>query len=175
MPTMDNEPTMRPPFALAALLWVLSGCSAKLDLGSNDAGIPYDADCKPGTYTGTYACSASSGSPIQFASSGPITVTLVPSGASTLSLTPDASLASTTEGTTANSVLSGVLDCPTRQLTGVISDVAFSSTAFKGVITGTGTLTAVYDTEGGPPALLQGVLDPPPTLATTCTWTATLE
>jgi hypothetical protein len=171
----DQARTMRRPFAFAALLCVLSGCGTTLDLGSNDAGIPYDADCEPGTYTGTYACSASSGSPIQFASSGPISITLVPSGATTLSLTPDASLASTTEGTMANSQLSGVLDCTTRQLTGVISEVAFSSTAFKGTITGTGMLTAVYQADGGPPALLQGVLDPPPTLATTCTWTATRE
>jgi hypothetical protein len=153
----------------------LPACSTALDLGSNDAGIPYDADCVPGTYAGTYACNTSPGSPIELAGSGPITITLVPSGASTLSLTSDASLASTTAGTTANSKLSGVLDCATRQLTGIISDVAFSSTTFNGTISGTGTLSAIYEADGGPPALLQGILDPPPTLTTMCTWTATLE
>jgi hypothetical protein len=167
---------MRRPFALAALLGVLSGCSSMaLDLGSNDAGIPYDASCQPGTYTGTYACNTSPGSPIQLAGNGPITITLVPSGASTLSLTPDASIASTASGTTANSMLVGVLDCATRQLTGVVEHVTFSSPTFNGTITGTGTLTAVYVADGGPPALLQGVLDPPPALTTMCTWTATLE
>jgi hypothetical protein len=72
-------------------------------------------------------------------------------------------------------MLSGVLDCATRQLTGVVRDVAFSSPAFKGTITGTGPLTAVYEADGGPPALLHGILDPLPSLATMCTWTATLE
>jgi hypothetical protein len=169
---------MRRPFAIAGLLGLLSwgsGCSTALDLGSNDAGIPYDADCKPGTYAGTYACTASPGSLIQFAGSGPIALTLVPSGAVTLSLTPDASLSSTASGTAADSMLSGVLDCATGQLTGTVSDVVFSSSTFHGTITGTGALTAVYATDGGPPSLLQGILDPPAALATMCTWTATLQ
>ena len=44
-----------------AVAWALCGCGTSLDLGSNDAGIPYDADCKAGVYTGTYACTPASG------------------------------------------------------------------------------------------------------------------
>jgi hypothetical protein len=166
---------MTRPLALPILLSALAGCSTALDLGSNDAGVPYDADCKPGTYSGTYACTASSGTPFQMAGKGAIAVTLVPAGARMLALTPDASLSSSASGFTSNSVLSGVLDCPSRKLTGAISGVAFSSSTVQATITGTGVLDAVYDADASPPALVQGTLVPPSALSTTCTWNATLE
>jgi hypothetical protein len=166
---------MTRPLFLAILLSALAGCSTALDLGSNDAGVPYDADCKPGTYSGTYACTASSGSPFQIASKGQLAITLVPAGARMLALSPDASLSSTTSGTTANSRLSGVLDCPSRKLTGAVDGVAFSSSTVQAMITGTGVLDAIYDPDASPPALVQGTLSPPPSLSTMCTWSATLE
>jgi hypothetical protein len=89
---------------------MLCGCGAKLDLGSNDAGEIYDADCKPGTYAGTYACAEAGGSPLAFPTNGPVVITLLPVGASTLALPPDASLSSTMSGATSISV-TGVLEC----------------------------------------------------------------
>jgi hypothetical protein len=166
---------MRSPLALAALLFGATGCNTGLDLGWNDAGIPYEGECKPGTYSGSYACTTTSASPVQLSGTGPFSITLVPSGARTLSLTPDASLATTSSGITAVAFLSGVLDCSTRQLTGIVSEVTYSSPMFNATVTGTGRLGAVYEEDGGPPTLLEGILDPPSTLETTCTWTATLE
>jgi hypothetical protein len=161
--------------ACATLVCLVSGCSTALDLGSNDAGVPYDADCKPGTYAGTYSCMTTSNSLVPLSGNGPITVTLVPSGAGSLALTPDASLSSTSSGTTSTSTLTGVLDCATRKLTGTVGHVVFMSGTFNGSITGSGMFGAVYDADASTPALVEGVIDPPATLAATCTWTATLQ
>jgi hypothetical protein len=161
---------------LLTLAWVLSGCGITLDLGSNDAGVPYDADCRPGTYAGSYSCTTKPGSLLQGVSNnGPITVTLVPAGPGSLALTPDASLSSASSGTASNSSLSGVLDCSKRKLTGMVGEVVISSATFNGTILGSGAFDAVYDADASPPALVGGLLVPPPILAATCTWTATLE
>ena len=162
-------------FACVALTCVVSGCITPLDVGSNDAGVPYEASCRVGTYAGTYSCTTTASSPIPLSNAGPISITLVPAGARTLALTPDAALSSTSSGTTATSALSGVLDCSTLKLTGTVTDVVFSSSTFSGTVSGTGVLQAVYDADASPPALVDGVLNPPSTLAATCTWTAPLE
>jgi hypothetical protein len=151
------------PALTASLAGFLAGCSSTLDLGSNDAGIPYDADCAPGSYSGTYECVVSSGATVPLSASGSITVVLVPAGAHTLALAPDAATA-----------LSGRLDCSTRALSGKAGPVAFSSSTFNGTVTGAGSLTAAYDADASPPALVGGVLDPPAALDSTCTWSAHL-
>jgi hypothetical protein len=164
--------------ACAALLWALPGCSTSLDLGYNDAGVPYDADCKPGTYTGGYSCIPASGSPFAALGAmgdGSISVTLVPGGAHSLGVAPDASISNMLSGTTETSSLSGVLDCSTRKLTGSLGHVVISSAAGSGTITGSGAFTAIYDADASPPALVDGVLDSPPVLGATCTWSARLE
>ncbi len=152
------------PFACATLAWVMCGCVTPLDLGSNDAGVPYDASCKVGTYAGTYSCTPPASSPMLpgAPSAGPIAITLVPTGAHTLGLTPDASLSTITSGTTATSALRGTLDCSTFKLTGTVTDVEFTSPTFSGTVSGTGVLKAVYDADASPPSLVQGVLTPPP-------------
>ncbi len=160
---------------LLTLALVLSGCSTALNLGWNDAGVPYDADCKPGTYSGSYSCTPIPGSLLQGVSNnGPIAVTLVPAGAGSLALL-DASLSSASTGITTTSSLSGVLDCSTRKLTGKVGAVVISSPTGNGTLSGSGAFDAVYDADASPPALVSGVLDPPAVLAATCTWTATLE
>jgi hypothetical protein len=81
-------------------------------------------------------------------------------------------------GTTSVTALSGELDCPSGQpakLTGRDGPVQFASSTFMGVVSGTGALTATYDGDASPPQLVGGVLDSPPSLGSTCTWTATLE
>jgi hypothetical protein len=160
--------------AFAALM-SLSGCSTALDLGWNDAGVPYDADCRPGTYSGMFACNPADSSLIQFSTQGPIAVTLVPIGARTLALPPDASLVIAGSGTTSTSVLTGTLDCSTRALKGGFGPVRFTSASFSGTVLGSGTFSATYDPDASPPALTDGVMDSPPSLATTCTWAAHLE
>ena len=142
--------------ACATLACLVSGCSTALDLGSNDAGVPYDADCKPGTYTGSYSCVTTSTSLIAAASSGHIAVTLVPAGAHTLALEPDASLSLANTGTSATASLSGVLDCPTRMLKGLDGPVVFSAAGFHGVVSGSGSFDAIYDADASPPALVDG-------------------
>lgn len=167
---------MRRTLSCAGLAWALLACGGtSLDLGSNDAGVPYDADCKPGTYVGTYVCNNTSSSPLQFSGSGPIAVTLVPGGAQALRIAPDASLSSFASGTASTSSLSGTLECATRQLTGQIDHVVFASSMFSAELAGSGAFTAQYDADASVPALVGGVLDPPSTLSTMCTWSATLQ
>ncbi len=163
--------------ALAVAL-VLGGCSTSIDLGYNDAGVPYDADCKPGTYAGTYSCLAASNSifpSLSVLGDGSIAVTLVPSGADTLGVERDASLSNVVSGAATKVPLTGVLDCGARKLTGATGNVLFSSTGFSGTVTGAGPFTAVYDPDASPPRLVNGVLDPPSSLGAMCTWSATLQ
>jgi hypothetical protein len=164
--------------ASAVLALALAGCSTSLDLGYNDAGVPYDADCKPGTYAGSYSCTAASTSLFPSGSllgDGSIAVTLAPTGAVTLGVERDAALWNTVSGTMTMIGLSGVLDCASRRLTGQTGNVIFSSTAISGTVSGAGPFTAVYDPDASPPRLLDGVLDPPSSLSATCTWSATLQ
>jgi hypothetical protein len=153
-------------------LWLICGCTSTLDLGSNDAGVAYDADCKPGTYTGTYACSESDGSLFAFAPNGSIAVTLVPIGISTLGLASDASL--TTSAARSTSTLTGMLDCPTHKLKGAVTRVTLYSGIINIAIDGQGEFSATYEPDASPPALIDGVLGPPG-LTSRCSWTAQLK
>ncbi|MGO9839040.1 MAG: hypothetical protein ACLP1X_33065 [Polyangiaceae bacterium] len=174
---------MRRLLCCACLPWAAGACSSTLNLGSNDAGVPYDADCKAGTYSGTYACSSSADAdalPLPASTlpaSGPLSMTLVTVGApTTLAISPDASVSSTISGGTASSELTGTLDCSTRKLTGAISGFAYSSAMFSLKAAGTGVLSADYDADASPPALVNGVMDPPGLEgSSTCTWTANLR
>jgi hypothetical protein len=157
---------------VAAGLMALGACGATLNLGANDAGIAYDAACKPGTYAGSYLCNAGQGA---LSTGGPIAITLVPAGAASLALSPDASLSASGSGTTFVSSLAGVLDCPTAKLSGALSNISVMSPTFDGIIPGSGEFSATYDTEGGSPSLVDGVMNPPPSAGTTCTWTAQLQ
>jgi len=168
-----------------AALTSLCACGTTLDLGANDAGVPYDADCRPGTYAGTYACNGTDGSLLQSPAQGPITVTLVPVGPHTLALPDASSLVIETSGTAAPSILgagtmatstlTGTLDCSTRRLSGGFGPILFASTAFSSTVFGTGPFSATYDPDASPPALIDGVMDSPPALAGTCTWSAQLQ
>lgn len=158
-----------------ALLWLLCGCPTSLDLGWNDAGVLYDADCKPGTYTGSYACAAPDASLFAFAPTGPVVVTLVPIGTDTLALAPDAALSSGIPGATSITTLTGMLDCSTRKLKGAVPRVTISSSSPMTNITidGNGDFSATYEATD-PPALIDGLLAPP-NLNATCNWTAQFE
>jgi hypothetical protein len=160
-------------FLLSLLVPGAVACGTSLDLGSNDAGIPYDADCVPGVYTGMLSCTVAPSSPVAFSTSAPLTLVLAPAGGHILALPPDASLVSDNSGTTSVTTLVGRLDCPSRQFVGQDGPVAFSSSAFKGTVSGTGAFTATYDPDASPPQLVNGVLDSAPTLGSNCTWTAT--
>jgi len=171
-------PKMGRLLACVALTCSVAACGNNFDLGSNDAGVPYDADCKPGTYSGTYSCTSMTPVVVPtgvLPGTGTITLTLVPNGAHTLALTPDAALVTKMSGTTVIEPLKAVLDCPTRQLDGATREVFFMASGFSGMVTGNGTLTAIYNGDASPPELDNGTLIPPPTLAATCTWSAKLE
>ncbi len=160
----------------AALAWAASGCDATLDLGTNDAAAPYDAACKPGDYVGTYACEGgAAASALGLSTGGPIAFVLVPSGADTLAVAPDAALSSGASGSSATETFAATLDCATRRLTGSLGDVVASSSTIHTTIRGGGAFTAVYVDDAGSPALVGGAFDPPPTLSSTCTWTAVLQ
>jgi hypothetical protein len=168
-------PKMGRLLACVALTCSVAACGNNFDLGSNDAGVSYDADCKPGTYSGTYSCTSMSVFPVPLAGTGSIALTLVPAGPHTLMLTTDAALLTNTSGTIAREPLTAVLDCPTRQLDGATQGVSFMASGFSGMVTGRGTLTAIYNADASPPELDNGTLVPPPALTATCTWSAKLE
>lgn len=155
----------------------MAGCSTTFDLGSNDAGVPYDADCKPGTYTGNFSCMSTSTLALlpSMPEAGQITVTLVPAGPHTLALPPDAALSTDYSGTIGTEPLMGVLDCSTRKLTGMTLNVMLRSSTFNGTVNGSGTFDAVYNADASPPELDNGTLSPPSVFATSCTWSAKLE
>jgi hypothetical protein len=164
--------------ALLLGLVALPACGLDLNLGVNDAGVPYDAACIPGTYSGMYQCTVGSGSPLSFSEQGMLSLTLNPAGAHVLALPLDASLVSANSGTTSVTALSGQLECAPGQpakLVGRDGPVQFASSAFNGVVSGTGALTATYDGDASPPELVDGVLDSPSTLGSTCTWSAILQ
>jgi hypothetical protein len=160
----------------AALAWVASACDVTLDLGTNDAAAPYDAACKQGEYVGTYACEGgTAASALALSTGGPIAFVLVPSGADTLAVAPDAALSSSASGSSATETFAGTLDCATRRLTGSLGDVVGSSSTIDTMIRGGGAFTAVYVDDAGSPALVGGVFDPPPTLSSSCSWSAVLQ
>ena len=147
-----------------------------MDLGSNDAGIPYDADCKPGVYAGMYMCTPTPGSAFSWNANGSLTIALVPSGPTSLTLPPDASLStSIAAGSTGTSPLSATLNCPTRQLAGTMPEVVFDSADFHATVSGGGAFQARYDADASPPALVDGLMVPPPSLSSSCTWSAQLQ
>ena len=155
----------------------MAGCSTTFDLGSNDAGAQYDADCKPGTYTGNYSCVSTSTTSFLpgVQGTGTINVTLVPAGPHTLVLPPDAALSTTSGGTTGTEALRGMLDCPTRKLTGMTGDVLIINSAGNGTVNGNGSFDAVYNADASPPELDNGTLSPPSVFGASCTWSAKLQ
>ncbi len=153
------------------------------NLGSNDAGIPYEASCAPGTYVGTYQCAAG-GSAIDSAvpisadgisASGTLSLDLRPAGAHILALPPDASFSTEMAGVQEIAAIEGTLDCSTGKFTGTEGPVAFMSSDFMGTVGGTGPIQANYDDDGGVPSLVAGTLQSSPALgAMSCRWSAQL-
>src|SRR5579863_7174600 len=147
----SGVPSMGRLLCGVSLAWGVCACSSTLDLGSNDASVPYDADCKPGTYSGTYACTptADAGAfTLSLPTSGTLSVTLVTEGAPTaLVVIPDAALSTTIQGGTASSTITGTLDCPSRKLTGAIAGPTFSSAMIVIHTEGSGQFSAVYDAD----------------------------
>src|SRR5580693_3333103 len=94
-----RRPSRFAPCIATCLAMCLAACGTSLDLGSNDAGIPYEASCAPGTYVGIFQCSGGgsatdSAIPIGAAgisANGTLSLDLRPAGAHVLALPPDAS------------------------------------------------------------------------------------
>ena len=75
----------------------------------------------------------------------------------------------------AGSVILSGARTPIGKLSGALTGISIMSSTFNGVIGGSGQFSATYDTEGGAPSLVDGVMDPPPSVGTTCTWAAQLQ
>jgi hypothetical protein len=169
---------MRRALHLVALACTCA-CGTTLDLGANDAAVPYDADCKAGTYSGNYACNSSPGSgALALSASGALSLRLVTVGQpTTLAIAADAAVSSTISGGTATSAIGGSLDCSSRKLTGTIAGFNYVSPSVTTSVAGAGPFTADYDADASPPALVNGVMDAPigGGQSSTCTWAATLQ
>jgi len=172
----------------------LTGCSGeKLFLGGGG-----DSGCVPGTYAGVYSCNMGSDASFQVTgfdaaafqqqASGRIAFELQGDlGGKALYIAPGSKFTSTQSGSlasvdlsgTSSSDLSGTLDCARYRLTGTLTNVTFTSMTFTVAEKGVGDVSADYDASASQPALVNGVINPPPTLpgffSTTCTWTAALQ
>jgi hypothetical protein len=180
--------------AHAVAVGALTGCGGeKLFLGGGG-----DSGCAPGTYAGVYNCNMGSDASFQVTgfdaaafqqpASGRIAFELQGDvGGKALHIAPGSRFTSTQSGSfasvdlsgTSSSDLSGTLDCATYRLTGTLANVTFASMTLTVAEKGVGAVSADYDASASPPALVNGVIDPPPTLpgffSTTCTWTAELQ
>ncbi len=167
-----------------------------LVLTSSDAattGVKFD--CQPGTYTGMFTTTVTTDaglfpSLLSFDWKGTLSITLVghvtqtSSGESfaepTLTIAPGAELSGTDNfGGDFHAGLSGSLDCPSKALTGTLSNGTYTYPGDSGSITMTGTLSATYDGTMTPPALSAGQISVGSpmfsTLGATGTWSATLH
>jgi hypothetical protein len=180
-------------FAHTVTVGVLTGCSGeKLFLGGGG-----DSGCVPGIYAGTYACNTSSDASFQVTGfdaasiqqmSGRIALALqgdfggkelhIAPG-STLTTIQSVSFGSPALSGTSSADISGTLDCTRYRLTGTLSNATFTSMSFTAVTKGVGDLSADYDASASPPALVNGVVNPPQALpgifSGTCTWMAALQ
>ena len=168
-------------FFCACFASTLAGCSGpELILGGGG-----DSDCVPGVYAGTYDCSPQ-GPDASALTSGPLSLRLEGDvGGKVLNIASGTKIATTQAGIEFSAELSGSVDCATNRLKGTMSNVTSSSKSFTFVVNGTGDISAGYDGRSSPPALVDGVLEPPGlaglpeaglgALMGTCTWTATLR
>jgi hypothetical protein len=111
--------------------------------------------------------------------SGPIGLVLTGDrGASTLYVAPGAMLTGNQAGEAISAPVSGTLDCKTYRLTATIGDIDVSSAAGHGTFHQSASMTALYDPDASPPALVTGTMSPlqgQPSLVGSCTWSAELR
>jgi len=151
-----------------------------------DAALPPTAmpDCVPGTYSGQFTCNVAALLVIQFPWNGSISLTL--QGQETgggefpvLTIAPGAKIMGTdSNGGTFTADLSGQLDCATRKLTGSMQNGLYKNSML--MLSFSGALSAGYDAQATPRAFTSGAMGPLqspqlPTVAGTCTWSATLR
>jgi hypothetical protein len=159
---------------------------------------PVKFDCEPGTYSGMFTTTVTTdaGLPslLSFTLMGTLSITLVghvtqtqsASGenfdvaAPVLTIAPGAMLSGADNfGGHFNSGLSGQLDCPSKTLTGMLSNGSYEYPGDSGSIVMQGSLAGVYDGTMTPPALTMGTIGVTSptysTLGANGTWSATLQ
>jgi hypothetical protein len=167
-------------------------------MGGDGALPPVKFDCEPGTYSGMFVTTVTTDaglfpSLLHFNWMGNLSITLVGhvmqtqsangenfTAAPVLTIAPGAMLSGTDNfGGYFSSGLSGQLDCPSKQLTGTLSNGTYEYPGDAGSITMVGMLTGVYDGTMTPPALTMGTIAVGSpmwsTLGATGTWSATLQ
>jgi hypothetical protein len=164
-------------------------------ISTDDAASGVTFACAPGTYAGMFTTTVTTDaglfpSLLSFNWTGTLSITLVgqvmqnSSGESfaapTLTIAPGAELSGTDNfGGQFNAGLSGSLDCPTKTLTGTLSNGTYTYPGDSGSINMVGTLSATYDGTATPPALTTGqiAVGSPmfSTLAANGTWSATMH
>jgi hypothetical protein len=161
----------------ATLTFLDSGSSA-LVFTSQDAGPQMVTfQCQPGTYAGMFTTTVTTDaglfpSLLHFDWSGTLTITLQGhvvqthssngetfSPAPVLTIAPGAMLSGADNfGGHFTSGLSGQLDCPTKKLTGTLSNGVYEYPGDAGNIPMQGSLTAVYQGTPAPPSLTMGTI-----------------
>jgi hypothetical protein len=160
---------------------------------------PVKFECQPGTYAGTFTTTVTTDaglfpSLLHFNWTGTLTITLVghvtqsqsangenlSMPAPVLTIAPGAMLSGADNfGGHFNAGLSGQLDCPSKQLTGTLSNGTYEYPGDAGSIPMEGSLTGVYDGTTTPPALTMGTIGVSSptysTLGANGTWSATLQ
>jgi hypothetical protein len=173
-----------------------AGDAGLLVLTSGDAapaGVAFA--CEPGTYAGMFTTTVTTDaglfpSLLSFNWMGNLSISLIGHvsqgsngedfAAPTLTIAPGAMLAGTDNfGGRFTAGLSGQLDCPSKTLTGTLSNGQYDYPYDAGSITMVGTLSGAYDGTMTPPALTAGqiAVGSPmfSTLGATGSWSATLQ
>jgi hypothetical protein len=111
--------------------------------------------------------------------SGPIGLVLTGDrGGPTLYVAPGAVLTGNQAGEAISAPVSGTLDCRTYRLTATIGDIDVSSAAGHGTFHQSTSMTAVYDADASPPALVMGTMSAvqgQQGFVGSCTWSAELR
>jgi len=179
-------------------LFADSGQFTTVFTGGDGAAPPVMFACEPGTYSGTFTTMVTTdaggilSSLFSFNWTGTLSIVLVGhviqtqsangenfAAAPVLTIAPGAMLSGTDNfGGHFSSGLSGQLDCPSKQLTGTLSNGTYEYPGDSGNIVMQGTLSATY-AGTTPPALTMGAIQVSSpsysTLGATGTWSATLQ
>ncbi len=157
----------------SSIAMALVGCSGdRLVLGGGG-----DSGCVPGLYVGSYTCKQDGAAPLSPA--GPVSILLQgDQGASSLAIAPGTTLSGSQSGTNYVMPLTGSLDCTAHVLHGTLGDVDLTAMGTHLTIHQAAPMTARYDADASPPALVDGVwtaAQGQTLLGGPCEWSAQLQ
>jgi hypothetical protein len=152
---------------------LLGGCGGdRLVLGGGG-----DSSCVPGLYLGSYTCTQDGSAPLS--PQGNVSIVLQGDrGAASLSVAPGTTLSGSPPGTHFVMPLTGTVDCTTYEFKGALGNVDVSTGGSHFTLYESVPMTARYDGDASPPAMVGGTWTAPQAQALIggpCQWSASLQ